>query len=155
MPFPLFLALSFGAGSHSSNEIAYKNSKQCAFNIPGLIPRQEDKIGGKRAAESFSFYFTLAINSLALAAQVTGFVIWPLLEVEDKPQLWILPIAILLISCGWWENYYVAAKNSGKFRTVKYPAVYSHNKSDAGKKTDHKHPSSRHAQVVKNCRLSK
>jgi hypothetical protein len=81
-----------------------------------LIPRQEDKKDDNRAAERFSFYALLAINSLALAAQVTGFVVWPLLDVYDKTQLWVLPVAIAFISCGWWENYYVAAKNSGKHR---------------------------------------
>lgn len=38
-----------------------------------------------------------------MAAQVTGFVVWPLLE--DRPVLWVIPIAAFMISCGWWENY--------------------------------------------------
>jgi hypothetical protein len=134
---PVSLAVSFTSGSYSSNEIPENNSKQGAPNVPGLIPRKEDKNGGNRAAECISFYVTLAINSLALAAQVTGFVVWPLLEVQDKPQLWILPVAITFISCGWWENYYVAGKNSGKHRKVKYPVAYSYNKFDAWKKSNH------------------
>ncbi|VVD01781.1 unnamed protein product [Leptidea sinapis] len=39
----------------------------------------------------------------AIVAQVTGFIVWPLLE--NKPVLWLIPISSLCISLGWWENY--------------------------------------------------
>ena len=39
----------------------------------------------------------------AIAAQVTGFVVWPL--IEDRPVLWLIPVSAVMISCGWWENY--------------------------------------------------
>jgi hypothetical protein len=96
------------------------NFKQRSLNISALIPRQEENKGGNKAAENFSFYVKLAINSVALAAQITGFVVWPLLEIQEKPQLWVLPIATIFISCGWWENYYVSAKNSGKHHTINH-----------------------------------
>jgi hypothetical protein len=88
-------------------------------NISALIPRQEVNKGGNKAAEHFSVYVKIAINSMALAAQITGLVVWPLLEIQEKPQLWVLPLATIFISCGWWENYYVTAKNSGKHHTIK------------------------------------
>lgn len=40
---------------------------------------------------------------VAIAAQATGFVVWPI--VENKPHLWLIPISIFMISMGWWENY--------------------------------------------------
>lgn len=43
------------------------------------------------------------IDLAAVAAQVTGFFVWPLLE--DSFELWLIPFACLMISCGWWENY--------------------------------------------------
>lgn len=90
-------------------------------NISALIPRQDANKGGNRAADHVSVYVRIAINSTALAAQITGFVVWPLLEIQEKPQLWVLPIATIFISCGWWETYYVSAKNSGKHPTIKHP----------------------------------
>lgn len=92
-----------------------------ASNISAVIPRQEGNKGGQKAADHFSVYVKIAINCLALAAQMTGFVVWPLLEIEEKPQLWALPLATIFISCGWWENYYASAKNSGKHPTIKHP----------------------------------
>lgn len=85
-----------------------------------MIPPQEDSKGGKKAAECVSYYVKVGVNAMALAAQITGFVVWPLLEIQEKPQLWALPVAIALISCGWWENYCVTAKNSGK----RYKTIY-------------------------------
>jgi hypothetical protein len=91
------------------------------WNISDLIPRQDVNKGGNRAADHFSVYVRIAINSMALAAQITGFVVWPLLEIQEKPQLWALPLATIFISCGWWENYYVSTKNSGKHPPIKQP----------------------------------
>lgn len=31
---------------------------------------------------------------------------WPF--VENKPELWLIPVSIFLISLGWWENYICA-----------------------------------------------
>lgn len=43
------------------------------------------------------------IDLLAISAQITGFVVWPLLE--NRPILWMIPIAAVMTSCAWWENY--------------------------------------------------
>lgn len=62
--------------------------------ILGLLSRTAKE--GKRAAK-------VIVDLAAIAAQVTGFVVWPLLE--DRPVLWVIPVSALMISCGWWENY--------------------------------------------------
>jgi hypothetical protein len=80
-----------------------------------LIPQQ----GEKKGAKSVGSYIRLAISGLALAAQVTGFVLWPVFYSEDLPRFWLLPIALLFISCGWWENYIGVAKIPGKHDKIK------------------------------------
>lgn len=64
--------------------------------VMGLLSRNSKE--GKR----FTFIKVL-VDLFAIAAQATGFVVWPL--VENKKELWITPVAIFLISMGWWENY--------------------------------------------------
>ena len=71
---------------------------------------QEEKKGSYDAA----YYFRLTINILAVAAQITGLVVWPATFYKDTKHIIIHPIALLLISCGWWENYFVATEKSGK-----------------------------------------
>lgn len=69
----------------------------CLCVIPGvlgLLSRTSKE--GKRAAK-------IIMDLAAIAAQVTGFVVWPLLE--DRPVLWMIPVSAFMISCGWWENY--------------------------------------------------
>ncbi|CAH2104562.1 unnamed protein product [Euphydryas editha] len=48
-------------------------------------------------------FVKVIVDMVAIVAQVTGFIVWPLLE--NKPVLWLIPIAALCISLGWWENY--------------------------------------------------
>lgn len=43
------------------------------------------------------------MDLVAIGAQATGFVFWPI--VEQKADLWIIPVSTVLISIGWWENY--------------------------------------------------
>lgn len=62
--------------------------------ILGLLSRTAKE--GRRAIK-------VIIDLGAVAAQVTGFFVWPLLE--DSFELWLIPVACLMISCGWWENY--------------------------------------------------
>lgn len=80
-----------------------KNSKRVGstyldFNlfagILGLLSRSSKE--GRRAIK-------VIIDLLAISAQITGFVVWPLLE--KRPILWMVPIAAIMTSCAWWENY--------------------------------------------------
>lgn len=48
-------------------------------------------------------FVKVIVDMCAIGAQVTSFIVWPLSE--NKPALWLIPIASLCISLGWWENY--------------------------------------------------
>lgn len=62
--------------------------------IGGLLSRSH-----KESKLAFKYVFDL----LAISAQLTGYVVWPLLS--NQFELWFIPGAIFLISCHWWENY--------------------------------------------------
>lgn len=71
------------------------NANACLFpGILGLLSRSSKE--GRRAIK-------VIIDLLAISAQITGFVVWPLLE--NRPILWMVPIAAIMTSCAWWENY--------------------------------------------------
>ncbi|XP_041976405.1 chitin synthase chs-2-like [Aricia agestis] len=45
----------------------------------------------------------IIFDVLAVSAQFTAFVVWPLLD--GIPALWAIPLASVLISLSWWENF--------------------------------------------------
>lgn len=45
----------------------------------------------------------MIMDLVAISAQATGFIVWPI--IENRADLWIIPVTIFLISLGWWENY--------------------------------------------------
>lgn len=45
----------------------------------------------------------MLLDVLAIVAQATSFVVWPL--TEKKLVLYTIPVAVILISVGWWENF--------------------------------------------------
>lgn len=59
------------------------------------------------------YAFKLILDVIAISAQATAFVVWPLLD--GTPTLWCIPLACLLISLGWWENFvgYIGRHTSG------------------------------------------
>jgi hypothetical protein len=65
-----------------------------------------------RSHEQSKRFIKVIVDLAALAAQATGFVVWPLLEGREKPELWLIPLTVILISCGWWENYVNIPKDS-------------------------------------------
>ncbi|XP_015191639.1 PREDICTED: uncharacterized protein LOC107074595 isoform X2 [Polistes dominula] len=72
----------------------------CVCFIPGLLgllSRNKNKDESKR-------FILVLVDLAALTAQATSFVLWPLLD-TSKSSLWIIPPALILVSCGWWENY--------------------------------------------------
>ncbi|PSN55453.1 hypothetical protein C0J52_05692 [Blattella germanica] len=77
-------------------------------SVKGVFPRLYEN--GKVIEKGVKYYMKLFINLMAAAAQITGFVVWPLLENSNK--LWMLPVATVCISCGWWENFYVTRHHS-------------------------------------------
>lgn len=64
------------------------------FYFPGLLSRNNK--------ESQRF-IKVIIDLIAISAQATGFIVWPIME--GRPDLWIIPVSIFLVSLGWWENY--------------------------------------------------
>ena len=48
-------------------------------------------------------YLKASLDILAVLAQVSGFVIWPLIHPGNN--LWAIPVALVLISVVWWENF--------------------------------------------------
>ncbi|XP_071550893.1 chitin synthase chs-2 isoform X4 [Panulirus ornatus] len=86
----------------------------CVAFIPGLFgllsrTRKESRVALK-----------VMMDLLALACQLTGFVVWPIVEYGKDPngwRIWLIPLAILLTSFGWWENY---VDKHSKFSLIKY-----------------------------------
>ncbi|XP_020295800.1 uncharacterized protein LOC109860841 isoform X2 [Pseudomyrmex gracilis] len=72
----------------------------CVCFVPGLLGLLSRT---KNKGESRRFILVL-IDIFALAAQATSFVLWPLLD-NSRHSLWLIPVALILVSCGWWENY--------------------------------------------------
>ena len=72
----------------------------CVAFIPaffGLLSRNNKESG--RLVRSL-------IDIVAIACQVSGFFIWPIVESgRGNKKAWTTAVAILLISFGWWENY--------------------------------------------------
>jgi hypothetical protein len=75
----------------------------CMSEFSGMLSRSHEQ--SKR-------FIKVIVDLVALAAQATGFVVWPLLEGREKPELWLIPFTVILISCGWWENYVNIPKDS-------------------------------------------
>ncbi|XP_043674130.1 chitin synthase chs-2 isoform X1 [Vespula pensylvanica] len=72
----------------------------CVCFVPGLLgllSRNKNKDESKR-------FILVLVDLAALTAQATSFVLWPLLD-TSRPSLWIIPPSLILVSCGWWENY--------------------------------------------------
>nr|XP_045601820.1 chitin synthase chs-2-like isoform X7 [Procambarus clarkii] len=86
----------------------------CVAFIPGLFgllsrTKKESRVALK-----------VMMDVVALACQVTGFVVWPIVEYGKDPnswRIWFIPPAIFLTSFGWWENY---VDKHSKFRVIKY-----------------------------------
>ncbi|XP_050461196.1 chitin synthase chs-2 isoform X5 [Cataglyphis hispanica] len=85
----------------------------CVCFVPGLLgllSRNKSKDESKR-------FVLVLVDIAALAAQATSFVLWPLLE-NSKHSLWLIPVALFLVSCGWWENYVSTQSRIGLIRTL-------------------------------------
>lgn len=69
----------------------------CVYNMscPGMLSRSFDE--PKRTVK-----YVLDVGSIV--AQLIGFFIWPL-TVTSTRNIWFAPLALLLVSCRWWENF--------------------------------------------------
>ncbi|XP_011267852.1 chitin synthase chs-2 isoform X1 [Camponotus floridanus] len=84
----------------------------CVCFVPGLL----GLLSRNKSKESKRFVLVL-VDMAALAAQATSFVLWPLLE-NSKHSLWLIPVALFLVSCGWWENYVSTQSRIGLIKTL-------------------------------------
>lgn len=67
-----------------------------------------------RSSRDSKRFMKVIVDIAAIVAQVTGFIVWPL--IENKPVIWLIPISALCISLGWWENYVSRRSPIGKKR---------------------------------------
>ncbi|XP_063977240.1 chitin synthase chs-2 isoform X2 [Diachasmimorpha longicaudata] len=85
----------------------------CVSFVPGLLgllSRNKSKDESKR-------FVLVLVDLAALAAQASGFVVWPLLD-SSRHSLWLIPASLVLVSCGWWENYVSMQSPIGLVRTL-------------------------------------
>ncbi|XP_026327265.1 chitin synthase chs-2-like [Hyposmocoma kahamanoa] len=65
--------------------------------VPGILQAcTRDRTDSK-------YYTFLILDVFAVSAQATAFVMWPL--TECKTSIYMTPVACVLVSLGWWENY--------------------------------------------------
>ncbi|XP_066260725.1 chitin synthase chs-2 isoform X1 [Euwallacea similis] len=69
----------------------------CLCFVPGVLGLLS------RNNKESSRFIKVIMDLIAISAQATGFIVWPI--IENRADLWIIPVTILLISMGWWENY--------------------------------------------------
>ncbi|RWS27637.1 chitin synthase 1-like protein, partial [Leptotrombidium deliense] len=82
----------------------------CLCVVPSLLSLFSRHSGeSKRAFKTF-------LDFLALAAQISALVVWPLTEKHENKLALYFPLAAVLVSIGWWENY--SDKNS-PFRIIR------------------------------------
>ncbi|XP_042240833.1 chitin synthase chs-2-like isoform X2 [Homarus americanus] len=86
----------------------------CVAFMPGLFGLLS------RTKKDSHVFLKVLMDLLALACQLTGFVVWPIVEYGKDPnswRIWLIPLAIFFTSFGWWENY---VDKHSKFTMIKY-----------------------------------
>lgn len=81
--------------------------------IPGILN------GFTRDPLDSKYSMKVVLDVLAVSAQLTSFIVWPLLD--GSPVLWTIPMASIFISLGWWENFVGTGEkfNSGNYYLIK------------------------------------
>ena len=67
----------------------------------------------KNRSPSIFVNLLIIIDILAVVAQISGALVWCLFQyldfnqtgVTQHPYPWSVPVAVILTSCGWWENF--------------------------------------------------
>lgn len=88
----------------------------CLCFVPGVLALLS------RNNKETQRFLKVIIDLVAIAAQATGFVVWPI--IEQRADLWIIPVVIFLVSLGWWENY--ISKHSPIFFIKKLGKIKEH-----------------------------
>jgi len=72
----------------------------CVAFIPAVLG-----LLSRNSKESRRF-LKIIMDIIAICGQTTGFFIWPIVEYgRGNTKTWTVPVAIFLISAGWWENF--------------------------------------------------
>lgn len=105
------LALMFFAVLPEIDAIKAAMITNCVCFIPGLLGLLS-RSGSKDESRRFVL---ILVDLTALAAQASGFIVWPLLD-SSKRSLWLIPPTLILVSCGWWENYVSMQSSIGMYK---------------------------------------
>jgi len=73
----------------------------CVCIVPGIFGMLS-----RTNKETRRFLKTMC-DIAAILAQATGFIVWPIVEYQkgNVNACWSIPLAVVLTSFGWWENY--------------------------------------------------
>lgn len=64
----------------------------------------------------------MVADVLSLLAQISALIVWPILD--DNSSLWLLPVALILVSVGWWENFVSSASLFSIFKILARNKVF-------------------------------
>ena len=74
----------------------------CVCLVPGILGLLS------RSNKESKRFAKVIVDVCAILAQLTGCFLWVFTEVakpNGNKQIWLMPVALILTSCGWWENY--------------------------------------------------
>ncbi|KAG7158769.1 Chitin synthase chs-2-like, partial [Homarus americanus] len=101
----------------------FRSTRMCVFKVSNnavISPGQFLSGLLSRTKKDSHVFLKVLMDLLALACQLTGFVVWPIVEYGKDPnswRIWLIPLAIFFTSFGWWENY---VDKHSKFTMIKY-----------------------------------
>nr|CAD7198361.1 unnamed protein product [Timema douglasi] len=92
----------------------------CVCFVPALLAifsRGNEEFSELKSKKIGVGKMKLSVDLLAAICQGSGLLIWPILNGIGNVELWLIPVAVFCISCGWWENYVTLPRNidSSKF----------------------------------------
>ncbi len=90
------LFLEFWVIMHFSILVIRCISNQICLLHIGLLSRGFDKY----------WAYKCVLDVFAIIFQITALFVWPwFTQQKSSDRLWLLPIAAVLVSFGWWENF--------------------------------------------------
>ncbi|XP_037075045.1 chitin synthase chs-2-like isoform X2 [Pollicipes pollicipes] len=85
----------------------------CVCIVPGIFGMLS-----RTNKESKRFLKTVC-DIAAILGQASGFIVWPIVEYQrgNVNACWAIPLAVVLTSFGWWENY---VDRKSRVKTIQY-----------------------------------
>lgn len=84
----------------------------CVCFVPSVLGLCS-RIGQPTQMKSVGFL----IDGFAILGQLSALILWPI--VFDKKELSYIPLALVLISCHWWDNFVSVKGRSGTIVVTK------------------------------------